>query len=151
MAECYVCLQDDPPLIKPCKCTSMVHPACLVKAINNVKAHKTTCPVCKEQYTIQTVRKRTCVLAPHWKLHLTAQIVSLSTLWGGLYVHMRRSAYVVSWFWEAVLWMLSAVNICACIWFMFLYYMKTGFLCFVKSRVVVHTILCDDDTGQIMV
>lgn len=44
---CFVCCGEDPPLIRACACTTVAHPKCLVRCLNEVDSWSAGCPVCK--------------------------------------------------------------------------------------------------------
>lgn len=59
--ECFVCADSTPPLVRPCRCDSVAHPACIQRIMDEVPAHAEGCAVCKTPYpTKQRVR---CALA----------------------------------------------------------------------------------------
>ena len=56
-AECFVCMEVAPrqELLRTCRCDVLVHPECFQKLITRVDAHSTRCPICTEEYVMDTV------------------------------------------------------------------------------------------------
>lgn len=51
--ECFVCCSAAPPLYRPCKCSTLVHEACLTRLCKQLPSYKTRCAVCHEPYTLE--------------------------------------------------------------------------------------------------
>ena len=60
MNACFVCLENSPPLIQPCNCSSWVHPTCFATMVERVGAHARGCPVCTQPYSVPLHLRHVC-------------------------------------------------------------------------------------------
>ena len=51
--ECFVCCSSAPPLYRPCKCSTLVHHACLAKLCKTLPTYKSRCAVCHEPFPVR--------------------------------------------------------------------------------------------------
>ena len=57
-AECFVCTEEDAPLLRVCKCNMRVHRHCLQTLVNRVPAHAQRCPLCRHPYDMDVTVRR---------------------------------------------------------------------------------------------
>ena len=49
---CFVCAGSDPPLLRVCDCTTVIHARCLRELIARVPSHASRCAVCHKDYRV---------------------------------------------------------------------------------------------------
>jgi hypothetical protein len=78
---CFVCLDDHPPLHRPCNCNAVVHAECLVRTMQLVPTHETRCAVCKTEYkTEQVGGSRVCKFDVRFCALLTIALTPLAVV-----------------------------------------------------------------------
>lgn len=121
--ECYICMQNEAPLVRPCTCNAHVHKECFIKALKS--QNKIICTICKKPLKFKVdsyVRSFACNL-----------IMFMATLFVGLFFLCFFAGLIYAWQQYTSLFSILSVpaGMMMCVWIMLwrLFCLRTGRCC----------------------
>ena len=122
--ECYICMQNELPLVRPCTCNAYVHKECFAKALKSQEMM--ICTICKKPLQIKVdsyVRVFSCnitmfiatVLAGSFFLSFFAGLIYVREYYNFLFEILSVPAVMLLCAW-IMLWRLFCIRSQRCCW-----------------------------------